>query len=143
MDKANTTKYGNPEITKVNIGVRNNPAILISGHDLVDLEQLLEQTKDSGVDVYTHGEMLPAHYPFSKNNFRETTQCLRKQLEEFEILMVLFYLLQLHSSAEKEEIQKEFQRVRPVILVANICPDGNGKKIFQRLLSLLRLCLRL
>ncbi|NMB25341.1 MAG: hydroxylamine reductase, partial [Firmicutes bacterium] len=62
LDEANTSRYGNPEITEVNIGVRDNPAILISGHDLVDLEQLLEQTKDTGVDVYTHGEMLPAHY---------------------------------------------------------------------------------
>ncbi len=62
LDEANTSKYGNPEITSVNIGVRNRPAILISGHDLTDLEQLLEQTKGSGVDVYTHGEMLPAHY---------------------------------------------------------------------------------
>lgn len=62
LDEANTSRYGNPEITEVNIGVRNNPAILISGHDLVDLEQLLEQTQGTGVDVYTHGEMLPAHY---------------------------------------------------------------------------------
>ncbi|WP_312516370.1 hydroxylamine reductase [Anaerospora sp.] len=62
LDKANTTTYGNPEVTKVNIGVRNNPAILISGHDLKDLEELLEQTQGTGVDVYTHGEMLPAHY---------------------------------------------------------------------------------
>lgn len=62
LDKANTQTYGNPEITKVNIGVRNNPGILISGHDLRDLEQLLEQTKGTGVDVYTHSEMLPAHY---------------------------------------------------------------------------------
>jgi len=62
LDKANTSTYGNPEITKVNIGVRNNPAILISGHDLKDLEELLEQTQGTGVDVYTHGEMLPAHY---------------------------------------------------------------------------------
>ncbi|MBP2634394.1 MAG: Hydroxylamine reductase [Firmicutes bacterium] len=62
LDKANTNTYGNPEITKVAIGVRNNPAILISGHDLKDLEELLEQTKGTGVDVYTHGEMLPAHY---------------------------------------------------------------------------------
>ncbi len=67
LDEANTSKYGNPEITTVNIGVRNNPAILISGHDLTDLEQLLEQTKGTGVDVYTHSEMLPAHYyPFFK-----------------------------------------------------------------------------
>lgn len=62
LDTANTSSYGHPEITSVNIGVRNNPGILISGHDLHDLEQLLEQTKGSGVDVYTHGEMLPAHY---------------------------------------------------------------------------------
>jgi len=62
LDKANTTKYGNPEITEVNIGVSNKPAILISGHDLHDLEQLMEQTQGTGVDVYTHSEMLPAHY---------------------------------------------------------------------------------
>lgn len=67
LDKANTTTYGNPEITKVNLGVRNNPGILISGHDLKDLEELLEQTQGTGVDVYTHGEMLPANsYPFFK-----------------------------------------------------------------------------
>lgn len=62
LDKANTESYGNPEITSVYLGVRKNPAILISGHDLKDMEELLEQTKDSGVDVYTHGEMLPANY---------------------------------------------------------------------------------
>ncbi|MHC1691342.1 MAG: hydroxylamine reductase [Bacteroidales bacterium] len=62
LDKANTTAYGNPEITKVNIGVRNNPAILISGHDLKDMEELLKQTEGTGVDVYTHSEMLPANY---------------------------------------------------------------------------------
>jgi len=62
LDKANTSAYGNPEITKVNIGVRNNPAILISGHDLKDMEELLKQTDGTGVDVYTHSEMLPANY---------------------------------------------------------------------------------
>lgn len=62
LDAANTDAYGNPEITKVDIGVRKNPGILVSGHDLKDLEQLLEQTKGTGVDVYTHSEMLPAHY---------------------------------------------------------------------------------
>jgi hydroxylamine reductase len=67
LDKANTSVYGSPEITKVNLGVRGNPGILVSGHDLKDLEELMEQTKGSGVDVYTHGEMLPAHYyPFFK-----------------------------------------------------------------------------
>lgn len=62
LDKANTEAYGNPEITQVNIGVGKNPGILISGHDLKDIEDLLEQTEGTGIDVYTHGEMLPAHY---------------------------------------------------------------------------------
>ena len=62
LDKANTSTYGNPEITEVNIGVRGNPAILISGHDLRDMEELLKQTEGTGVDVYTHSEMLPANY---------------------------------------------------------------------------------
>ena len=67
LDEANTSRYGKPEMTQVNIGVRGNPGILISGHDLTDLEQLLEQTRGTGVDVYTHSEMLPAHYyPFFK-----------------------------------------------------------------------------
>ncbi len=88
LDEANTSKYGNPEITKVNIGVRNNPAILVSGHDLTDLEQLLEQTKGTGVDVYTHGEMLPAHYypAFKKYDHfvGNYGNAWWKQLEEFE-----------------------------------------------------------
>jgi hydroxylamine reductase len=67
LDKANTEKYGTPEVTSVSLGTRNNPGILITGHDLKDLEDLLEQSKGTGVDVYTHGEMLPANaYPFFK-----------------------------------------------------------------------------
>ncbi len=67
LDQANTEAYGQPEITKVELGVRQNPAILISGHDLKDLEMLLQQTEGTGVDVYTHGEMLPGHYyPYFK-----------------------------------------------------------------------------
>ncbi|MCK9357289.1 MAG: hydroxylamine reductase [Dehalococcoidia bacterium] len=62
LDKANTSTYGNPEMTKVSVGVRSNPGILISGHDLKDVQELLEQTEGTGVDVYTHGEMLPANY---------------------------------------------------------------------------------
>ena len=88
LDAANTTAYGNPEITKVDIGVRKNPGILISGHDLKDLEMLLEQTKGTGVDVYTHSEMLPAHYyPFFKKyaNFAGNYgNAWWKQKEEFE-----------------------------------------------------------
>lgn len=69
LDRANTSAYGQPEITEVDIGVRNRPGILVSGHDLKDLEELLEQTKGTGIDVYTHGEMLPAHsYPFFKKH---------------------------------------------------------------------------
>ncbi len=88
LDEANTSKYGNPELTKVNIGTRNNPAILISGHDLKDLEQLLEQTKGTGVDVYTHSEMLPANYypEFKKydNLVGNYGNAWWKQKEEFE-----------------------------------------------------------
>ena len=88
LDAANTETYGNPEITKVNIGVKNNPGILISGHDLRDLEQLLEQTQGTGVDVYTHSEMLPAHYypAFKKySNFvGNYGNAWWKQKEEFE-----------------------------------------------------------
>ena len=87
LDEANTSRFGNPEITEVNIGVRKNPAILISGHDLTDLEQLLEQAKGTGVDVYTHSEMLPAHYypAFKKyDNFAGNYgNAWWKQLEEF------------------------------------------------------------
>lgn len=62
LDEANTSTYGHPEIREVNIGVGRNPGILISGHDLKDIEELLKQTEGTGVDVYTHGEMLPANY---------------------------------------------------------------------------------
>jgi len=89
LDKANTTTYGNPEITKVNIGVGTKPGILISGHDLKDLEALLEQTKGTGVDVYTHSEMLPAHYypAFKKyeNFIGNYGNAWWKQKEEFEL----------------------------------------------------------
>ncbi|MDE6803307.1 MAG: hydroxylamine reductase, partial [Muribaculaceae bacterium] len=88
LDSANTGTYGNPEITKVDIGVRNNPGILISGHDLRDLEELLEQTAGTGVDVYTHSEMLPGqYYPYFKKyphfagNYGNAWW---KQIDEFE-----------------------------------------------------------
>lgn len=88
LDKANTDSYGTPEITKVNIGVRKTPGILVSGHDLRDLEMLLEQTQGTGVDVYTHSEMLPAHYypAFKKypNFVGNYGNAWWKQKEEFE-----------------------------------------------------------
>lgn len=88
LDKANTGAYGNPEITKVNIGVGRNPGILVSGHDLKDLEMLLEQTQGTGVDVYTHSEMLPAHYYPAFKKYRNFVgnygNAWWKQKEEFE-----------------------------------------------------------
>lgn len=88
LDKANTSTYGSPEITKVNIGVKNNPAILVSGHDLKDLEELLKQTEGTGIDVYTHGEMLPAHYYPSFKKYEHFVgnygNAWWKQGEEFE-----------------------------------------------------------
>ena len=88
LDKANTSTYGNPEMTKVNIGVRKNPAILISGHDLRDMEDLLIQTEGTGVDVYTHSEMLPANYYPAFKKYKHLVgnygNAWWKQKEEFE-----------------------------------------------------------
>ena len=90
LDGANTSTYGNPEITKVNIGVRNNPGILISGHDLFDMKMLLEQTQGTGVDVYTHSEMLPANYypelkkyPNFVGNYGNAWHTQRDEFESF------------------------------------------------------------
>jgi hydroxylamine reductase len=90
LDKANTSTYGHPEPTNVNIGVGKNPGILVSGHDLKDLEELLEQTNGSGVDVYTHGEMLPANaYPYFKKyshfigNYGNSWWLQKKEFEKF------------------------------------------------------------
>lgn len=90
LDKANTETFGNPEISKVNLGVRKNPAILISGHDFNDLIQLLEQTEGTGVDVYTHGELLPAHYypklkkfPHLVGNYGSAWQNQTTEFEKF------------------------------------------------------------
>lgn len=88
LDKANTGAYGNPELTKVNIGVGKNPGILISGHDLKDIEDLLKQTEGTGIDVYTHGEMLPAHYYPQLKKYKHLVgnygNAWWKQKEEFE-----------------------------------------------------------
>ena len=96
LDKANTETYGNPEISKVKLGVGKNPAILISGHDFKDLEQLLEQTEGTGVDVYTHGEMLPAHYypKFKKfkhliGNYGNAWQMQTTEFEKFNGVILL------------------------------------------------------
>ena len=90
LDRANTETYGNPEITTVDIGVGSNPGILVSGHDLRDMEMLLEQTQGTGVDVYTHSEMLPAQYypafkkyPNFKGNYGNAWWCQREEFEMF------------------------------------------------------------
>lgn len=88
LDAANTETYGNPELSKVNIGVRNNPGILVSGHDLKDLEELLQQTEGTGIDIYTHSEMLPAHYYPQLKKYKHLAgnygNAWWKQKEEFE-----------------------------------------------------------
>ena len=88
LDTANTSHYGNPEISEVNIGVRNNPGILVSGHDLKDIEELLQQTEGTGIDIYTHSEMLPAHYYPQLKKYKHLAgnygNSWWKQKEEFE-----------------------------------------------------------
>jgi len=143
LDNANTTKYGNPEITEVNIGVKNNPAILISGHDLTDLEQLLEQTKGTGVDIYTHSEMLPAHYypAFKKyDNFvGNYGNAWWKQTEEFAsfngpILFTTNCIVPPRSEEVRGRIFTTGASGFPGCI--HIEADENGKKDFSRIIAL-------
>ncbi|MDD3168693.1 MAG: hydroxylamine reductase, partial [Eubacteriales bacterium] len=143
LDSANTSKYGNPEITEVNIGVRNNPAILISGHDLTDLEQLLEQTKGSGVDIYTHSEMLPAHYypAFKKyDNFvGNYGNAWWKQVEEFEsfngpVLFTTNCIVPPRSEEIKSRIFTTGASGFPGCV--HIEADASGKKDFSQIIEM-------
>ena len=143
LDEANTSKYGNPEITEVNIGVRKNPAILISGHDLTDLEQLLEQTKGTGVDVYTHSEMLPAHYypAFKKyDNFvGNYGNAWWKQVGEFEsfhgpILFTTNCIVPPKSEEVRNRIFTTNSAGYPGCL--HIEADANGIKDFSKIIAL-------
>ncbi|NCB41956.1 MAG: hydroxylamine reductase [Clostridia bacterium] len=143
LDGANTSAYGNPEITEVNIGVRKNPAILISGHDLVDLEQLLEQTKGSGVDVYTHGEMLPAHYypAFKKyDNFvGNYGNSWWKQVGEFETFRgPILFTTNCIVPPKSEEVRSRIFTTGASGYPGckHILPDANGKKDFSELIAL-------
>ena len=149
LDKANTSRYGNPEITKVNLGVRNNPGILISGHDLADLEMLLKQTEGTGVDVYTHSEMLPAHYypafkkyPHFVGNYGNAWWKQREEFESFNgpILMTTNCIVPPLESAKytdrlwttgtaglnpKRHIPGEYGKTKdfsPIIAQAKKCP---------------------
>ena len=143
LDGANTSKFGNPEITEVSIGVRKNPAILISGHDLVDLEQLLEQTKGSGVDVYTHGEMLPAHYypAFKKyehfaGNYGGSWW---KQVGEFETFHgPVLFTTNCIVPPKSDEVQKRIFTTGASGYPGckHILPDENGKKDFSEIIAL-------
>ena len=143
LDEANTSKYGSPEITEVNIGVRKNPAILISGHDLADLEQLMEQTKGTGVDVYTHGEMLPAHYyPFFKkyDNFvGNYGGSWWQQVDEFgpfhgPILFTTNCIVPPRSEEIRARIFTTGSSGYPGC--RHIDPDENGKKDFSEVIAL-------
>ncbi len=143
LDAANTARYGNPEITKVNIGVRNHPAILISGHDLTDLEQLLEQTRGTGVDVYTHGEMLPAHaYPAFKkyDNFvGNYGNSWWKQLTEFETFHgPILFTTNCIVPPKSEEIRARIFTTGAAGFpgCTHIKPDKNGKKDFSALTAM-------
>ena len=147
LDEANTSKYGNPEITSVNIGVRNNPGILISGHDLTDLEQLLEQTKGTGIDVYTHSEMLPAHYyPFFKkyDNFAGNYGgSWWQQVTEFEtfngpILFTTNCIVPPRSEEIRQRIFTSGASGYPGCM--HITADENGKKDFSEIITMAKQC---
>jgi len=145
LDKANTEKYGIPEITSVSLKVRNRPGILITGHDLKDLEDLLEQTKGTGVDVYTHGEMLPANaYPFFKkydNLAGNYGGAWYKQKEEFEkfngpILVTTNCLIPPSSSYSGRMFTTGITGFKGVKHIDAV----NGKKDFSKIISMAKKC---
>lgn len=146
LDTANTSTYGNPEISNVNIGTRNNPAILISGHDLHDLYMLLEQTKDSGVDVYTHSEMLPAHYypKFKKysnfvGNYGNAWHAQNKEFESFNgpILMTTNCIVPPKESYKHKLFTTGSAGFEGCI---HIEKDENGYKDFSKIIDIAKTC---
>ncbi len=146
LDKANTGRYGNPEITEVNIGTGNRPGILISGHDLKDMEELLEQSKGMGIDIYTHSEMLPANYypAFKKYDhfYGNYGNAWWKQDTEFKsfngpILMTTNCMVPVKDSY-KERIFTTGMTGFPG--VPHIKPDKNGKKDFSQIIELAKKC---
>ena len=146
LDKANTSTYGNPEITEVNIGVKDRPGILISGHDLKDMEQLLDQTKDSGIDIYTHSEMLPANYypKFKKyehfvGNYGNAWWQQDKEFASFNgpILMTTNCIVPVKDTY-KDRIFTTGTTGYPG--VTHIDPDENGIKDFREIIELAKTC---
>ena len=147
LDTANTETYGNPEITKVNIGVGKNPGILVSGHDLKDIEQLLIQTEGTGVDVYTHSEMLPAHYYPNLKKYKHLVgnygNAWWKQREEFEsfngpILMTTNCIVPPKNESYKSRMYTTgaagFEGC------VHIEADENGKKDFTAIIEQAKKC---
>ena len=146
LDNTNTSAYGNPEISEVNIGVRNNPAILISGHDLKDMEMLLEQTQNTGVDVYTHSEMLPANYypAFKKydnfvGNYGNSWWLQDKEFESFNgpILMTTNCITPPKDSY-KDKVFTTGVAAYPGM--KHIVADENGHKDFSEIIELAKKC---
>lgn len=146
LDSANTSAYGNPEISEVNIGVRNNPAILISGHDLKDMEMLLKQTQNTGVDVYTHSEMLPANYypAFKKydnfvGNYGNSWWLQDKEFESFNgpILMTTNCITPPKDSY-KDRVFTTGVAAYPGM--KHIVADENGHKDFSEIIELAKKC---
>ncbi|NFM18712.1 hydroxylamine reductase [Clostridium sporogenes] len=146
LDKANTSTYGNPEITKVNIGVRNNPGILISGHDLKDMEELLKQTEGTGVDVYTHSEMLPANYYPAFKKYKHFVgnygNAWWKQNEEFEafngpILMTTNCIVTPKASYKDRMYTTGVTGFEGV---KHINPSKDGKKDFSEIIEHAKRC---
>ena len=146
LDGANTKTYGNPEISEVNIGVRKNPGILVSGHDLKDLEMLLEQAKDSGVDIYTHSEMLPANYypKFKKyeNFVGNYGNAWWKQRDEFEsfngpILMTTNCIVPPRESYKNKLFTTGAAGYPGCTYIEE---DSNGHKDFSKIIELAKTC---
>ncbi|KXB71265.1 hydroxylamine reductase [Peptoniphilus sp. DNF00840] len=146
LDGANTKTYGNPEISEVNIGVRKNPGILVSGHDLKDLEMLLEQAKDSGVDIYTHSEMLPANYypKFKKyeNFVGNYGNAWWKQRDEFEsfngpILMTTNCIVPPRESYKNKLFTTGAAGYPGCTYIE---ADSNGHKDFSKIIELAKTC---
>jgi len=147
LDKANTETYGSPEMTKVNLGVRNNPGILISGHDLKDMEELLKQTEGAGVDVYTHSEMLPANYypAFKKydhfvGNYGSSWWRQNQDFETFNgpILMTTNCIIPVKDSY-KDRIFTTGMAGYPGVKHIPDRPEG-GKKDFREIIELAKRC---
>jgi len=147
LDEANTSTYGHPEITEVNIGVRNNPGILVSGHDLKDLEQLLKQTEGTGVDVYTHSEMLPAHYYPAFKKYKHFVgnygNAWWQQLREFESFNgPILFTTNCIVPPRKEEIRKRIFTTGATGYpgCTHIEEDEEGRKDFSEIIELAKTC---